>query len=275
MYTEAFFDSLSIYLILGLIFVTILIMFECGYQLAQRFPSKQISGSISPMATGLASLLAFILAITFSMAAVKSGERKQLVLAEANAVGTAILRASLLAEPYRSNSRALLREYVTIRVVEDPEQKKAVLNQVIIDSETLHLKLWNQAIQAHDSTSPELLLLYISALNDVIDIHTERVNKGLRGRIPISIWFTLGLLTFLTVGLNGIQVGAEDKGRALVAALPFALAFSLVLTLIVELDRPERSIIEISQQPLIDLRDSLDKVLYPDQQPLLPQVSKD
>ncbi|MGF1688974.1 hypothetical protein L4C36_20225 [Photobacterium japonica] len=264
MYIESFLDSLSIYLILLLIFSTIVVMFECGYQLAQRFPAKQISGSISPMATGLASLLAFILAITFSMAAAKSGERKQLVLAEANAVGTTILRASLLAEPYRSRSRALLREYVTIRVVEDPEKQKEVVNQVIVDSEALQLRLWDEAIQAHDTTSPELLLLYISALNDVIDIHTERVNKGFRGRIPISIWFTLGLLTFLTVALNGIQVGAENKGRALVAALPFALAFSLVLTLIVELDRPERSIIEISQQPLIDLRDSLDNVLSSD-----------
>ncbi|MGF1725659.1 hypothetical protein [Photobacterium nomapromontoriensis] len=258
MYQESFFDSLSIFLIFGLIFCLIAVMFECGYQLALRFPSQEISRSITPMATGLASLLAFILAITFSMAASKSGERKQLVLSEANAVGTTILRSALLTEPYRSRSQKLLREYVTIRVVENKSQIKPSINYIIVTSEALQLKLWDEAIQAHNSTTPELLLLYISSLNEVIDIHTERVNKSLRGRIPISIWLTLGLLTFLTIALNGIQVGAENKGRALVAALPFAMAFSLVLTLIVELDRPIRTIIEVSQQPLIDLRDGLD-----------------
>ncbi|KLV03726.1 hypothetical protein ABT56_18115 [Photobacterium aquae] len=269
MYQETFLDSLSIYLILVLIFCAIAIMFEIGYQLAIRFPSKQISHSIGPMATGLASLLAFILAITFSMAATKSADRKALVLEEANIIGTTILRSSLLAEPFRERSRTLLREYVTIRVVEDKETRKKVVNQVIKRSEHLQLELWRQAIASHETTSPELLLLYINSLNELIDIHAERANKGIRGRIPASIWFTLGLLTFLTIALNGIQVGAENKGRALVAALPFALAFSLVLTLIVELDRPTRSIIEISQQPLIDLRDGLDKVLYPDQSTLL------
>ncbi|WEM45411.1 hypothetical protein PTW35_20230 (plasmid) [Photobacterium sp. DA100] len=264
MYQESFIDSLSIFIILGLIFGAIALMFEFGYRLALRFPSKQISQSISPMATGLASLLAFILAITFSMAAAKSADRKELVLSEANAVGTTILRTGLLTEPYRSRSRELLREYVTIRVVEDKKIQKKRLNRIVEESEILHLKLWNQAVDSYGKTSPELLLLYINSLNEVIDIHTERVNKSLRGRIPASIWFTLGLLTFLTIALNGLQVGAQNKGRALVAALPFAMAFSLVLTLIVELDRPARSIIEISQQPLIDLRDSLDKVLYPD-----------
>ncbi|MGR5142220.1 hypothetical protein ACQKPX_11130 [Photobacterium sp. DNB23_23_1] len=264
MYQESFIDSLSIFIILGLIFGAIALMFEFGYRLALRFPSNEFSQSISPMATGLASLLAFILAITFSMAAAKSGERKQLVLTEANTVGTTILRTGLLAEPYRSRSRELLREYVTLRVVDYEEDPKRVINNIIKESEALQLKLWNQAIDSHGSTSPELLLLYINSLNEVIDIHTDRVNKGMRGRIPISIWFTLGLLTFLTIALNGVQVGAQNKGRALVAALPFALAFSLVLTLIVELDRPIRSIIEISQQPLVDLRNSLDKVLYTD-----------
>ncbi|MGF1701380.1 hypothetical protein L4D09_13860 [Photobacterium makurazakiensis] len=261
MYQESFLDSLSIYTILALIFVVIALMFEFGYRLALGFPSKQISHSISPMATGLASLLAFILAITFSMAAAKSAERKELVLQEANAVGTTILRTSLLDEPYRSRSRELLREYVTIRVVEDPKQTKKLVNSIIKQSEELQLKLWHEAMAAHSSTSPQQLLLYINSLNEVFDLHTERANKGIRGRIPLSIWLTLGLLTFLTVGLNGLQVGAQNKGRALVAAIPFALAFSIVLTLIVELDRPARSIIDISQQPLIDLRDSLDNML--------------
>jgi len=259
MFQESFIDSLSIFIILALIFGAILLMFEFGYQLAQLFLPNKINKTISPMATGLASLLAFILAITFSMAAAKNGDRKQLVLREANAVSTAFLRTGLLNEPYRSQSRALIKEYATIRVVEEQSERKAKVNQVIMTSERIQRDLWKLAAAAHHAGPPGQGRLYIESLNEVFDIHTERVDKGLRGRIPLSIWLTLGLLTFLTIALNGIQVGSQGQNRTLVAALPFALAFSLVLTLIVELDRPARSIIQVSQQPLIDLRDSLNQ----------------
>lgn len=269
MYQETFIDSLSIFLVLALVFSAISIMFEFGYSLTRRFASSQISKAISPMATGLASLLAFILAITFSMAASKNDVRKQLVLKEANAVGTAMLRTGLLDEPYRTQSRELLVKYVNIRVVEDQSQAKKIVNQVISESEQIQQELWQIAINAHHSSPPTQNLLYIDSLNIVFDIHSERVNYGLRGRIPISIWITLTLLTFLTIALNGVQVGAQGESRLLIAALPFAMAFSLVLTLIVELDRPARSIIEVSQQALIDLRDSLEN-----KQQLTPLNSK-
>ncbi len=60
----------------------------------------------------------------------------------------------------------------------------------------------------------------------------------------------------------------------MIAAIPFALAFSLVLTLIVELDRPNRSIIVISQQPLIDLENSLGSLTQPVNVETLP-IKKD
>ncbi|MGF1728370.1 hypothetical protein [Photobacterium kasasachensis] len=257
MYQESYIDSLSIFLILVLVFCSISIMFEFGFRITRRFATSQISKAISPMATGLASLLAFILAISFSMAASKNDIRKQLVLKEANAVGTAILRAGLLEEPYRSQSRELLTRYVNLRVVEEQSQVKKVVNKVISESEEIQRDLWRVVVEAHHNSPPVQSMMYIDSLNNVFDIHSERVNYGLRGRIPVSIWITLTLLTFLTIALNGVQVGAQGKSRLLVAAIPFAMSFSLVLTLIIELDRPVRSIIEVSQQPLIDLRDSL------------------
>ncbi|MEX3071204.1 hypothetical protein AB3Y13_05245 [Vibrio alginolyticus] len=256
-------DSLSIYLVLLIIFVLICAIFEFGYRAARQLSDETFHQSIGPMATGLASLLAFILAITFSMAAVKSADRKQIVLTESNIIGTTVLRTSLLPEPYRSKSRELLREYVSLRIVKNTSDNQDYIYQAIKRSEQIQVALWQQAVAAHETTPPALILLYINSLNDLIDIHSERVNKGMRGRIPASIWITLGILTFLTISLNGVQVGAQHQGRAMIAAIPFALAFSLVLTLIVELDRPNRSIIVISQQPLIDLENSLGSLIQP------------
>ena len=61
-------------------------------------------------------LLAFLLAFTFGMAASRYDTRKQLVLQEADAIGTTYLRADFLQEPQRSNIRNLLREYAALRV---------------------------------------------------------------------------------------------------------------------------------------------------------------
>ncbi|MGY0614975.1 bestrophin-like domain [Vibrio sp. FJH11] len=256
-------DSLSIFLVLLVIFVLICLIFETGYRMARKLSRETFNQSIGPMATGLASLLAFILAITFSMAAVKSADRKQIVLTESNIIGTTVLRTSLLSEPYRSQSRELLREYVSLRIVKNNSENQYDIPEAIQRSEQIHVALWQQAVAAHETTPPALIMLYIDSLNELIDIHSERVNKGTRGRIPVSIWITLGILTFLTISLNGIQVGSQHQGRAMIAAIPFALAFSLVLTLIVELDRPNRSIIVISQQPLIDLESSLGTLIQP------------
>ncbi len=267
---SAYIDSLSIFLILFIIFVSICLIFEIGYRAARKLSGEAFNQSIGPMATGLASLLAFILAITFSMAAVKSADRKQIILTESNIIGTTVLRTSLLSEPYRSQSRELLREYVSLRIVKNTPESQANLPQAIKRSEQIQVALWQQAVAAHETTPPALILLYINSLNDLIDIHSERLNKGSRGRIPASIWITLAILTFLTISLNGIQVGAQHQGRVMIAAIPFALAFSLVLTLIVELDRPNRSIIEISQQPLIDLENSLDSLIQPVELDTLP-----
>ncbi len=270
----AFIDSLSIFFVLLIIFVLICFIFEVGYRAARALSDEAFNQSIGPMATGLASLLAFILAITFSMAAVKSADRKQIILTESNIIGTTVLRTSLLSEPYRSRSRELLREYVSLRIVKNTSEGQANIPQAIRRSEQIQVALWQQAVAAHETTPPALILLYINSLNDLIDIHSERLNKGTRGRIPASIWITLGILTFLTISLNGLQVGAQQQGRAMIAAIPFALAFSLVLTLIVDLDRPNRSIIVISQQPLIDLENSLGTLIPPMELDPLPAKKK-
>lgn len=263
-------DSLSIFLVLFIFFTLVYLIFEIGYLTARKYSDETFHQSIGPMATGLASLLAFILAITFSMAAGKSADRKEIVLTESNIIGTTVLRTALLSEPYRSQSRELLREYVSLRIVKNSSEDPYYIPQAIQRSEQIQVALWQQAVEAHDTTPPALILLYINSLNELIDIHTERLNKGLRGRVPMSIWLTLGILTFLTISLTGVQVGAQHRGRSLIAAIPFSLAFSLVLTLIVELDRPHRSIIKISQQPLIDLQSSLETLIKTTELDTLP-----
>jgi hypothetical protein len=61
---------------------------------------------------GMLGLMAFLLAFSIGIVIGQHNGRKAMVVTEANAVGTAYLRAGFLGEPDRTSSRDLLREYV-------------------------------------------------------------------------------------------------------------------------------------------------------------------
>ena len=73
------------------------------------------------------------------------GARRQLVLEEANAIGTTYLRAGLLPDTQRLEVRRLLREYADVRLPATLENIHEMLKQ----SEEIHGRLWSQAMQRH------------------------------------------------------------------------------------------------------------------------------
>src|SRR5262245_45844287 len=65
------------------------------------------------------ALLGLLVAFTFSMAGTLFQGRRELVVEEANAIGTAYLRTSLLPEPARTDVRQALRRYLDLRLQAD------------------------------------------------------------------------------------------------------------------------------------------------------------
>jgi len=61
-------------------------------------------------------LLAFLLAFTFGIGASRFEMRRQILIDEANAIGTTYLRAAMLPTPQREDARRLLKEYVDVRI---------------------------------------------------------------------------------------------------------------------------------------------------------------
>ena len=73
-------------------------------------------------------------------------------------------------------------------------------------------------------------------------------------RIPLTIWMTLYLMAILSMVIMGYQAGLTGK-RSPVATITLAIAFSAVMILITDLDRPIMSFFEINNQLLVDLND--------------------
>jgi hypothetical protein len=91
--------------------VSALLALEIGYRLGRWRHRRAVDEKPNPVGAMVASilgLLAFMLAFTFSLAASRFDARRQIVIEEANAIGTTYLRARLLPEPERSEIARLL-----------------------------------------------------------------------------------------------------------------------------------------------------------------------
>jgi hypothetical protein len=248
--------AIAIPVLLGLTILLTLVAVECGYWLGRwrLRGDHELDATANAIVGTTLGLLAFTLAFTFSMAASRYDTRKGLVLEEANAIGTTYLRAMMLPAPQASEVRRLLREYVDIRVEAalDPGQLSAGLAR----SEQLQTQLWREAAAA-GSAQPESETtgLFIASLNDVIDLHAERL-AGWRNRIPGTIWVFLYLTAALGMASMGYHTGLSGSRRTM-AVIFLTLAFSGALTLIADLDRPREGFLTVSQQAMQDLQTSM------------------
>ncbi|MFA7229770.1 MAG: hypothetical protein WC071_00730 [Victivallaceae bacterium] len=246
-----FFYAVSV----GIVFSSVLVGFWLGSILR-----RNNRGSDAPVGTIVGSmlgLLAFILAFTFGMAASRFDARKQLLLDETNAIGTAFLRADFLPAVQCNETKKLLLKYVNIRtgMVGHPDK----LAQALIDSDKLHAQLWAQVSGIQQlGINPVLPGLYAQALNDVIDFHSKRVTVGYQYRIPGSFWMALYFVTILTMGMVGYDFGINGRG-VIAVSLILALAFSAIIVLIEDLDRPTEGMLKVSQQPMFELQEKISK----------------
>src|ERR1700744_3788030 len=97
----------------------LLLAHEIGFRLralAKHREEKDWEKQVHETRNQIALLLSLLLGFAMSMALSRFEWRKQLVIDEANAIGTAYLRAATQAEPVRSQAPALLREYVDARL---------------------------------------------------------------------------------------------------------------------------------------------------------------
>jgi len=243
----------------GLYLFTITLLFVClevGYRLGMLIHkrwSDQSKDSVGMMVAASLALLGFILALVSSVAMDIFNNRLLLVVKEANAIGTTYLRTDFLEEPYATESRQLLREYVDQRLIAlDLSQTTAAINR----AEEIQNELWQRAaIAAQDNPTP-ITGLYISALNEMIDVHTERINSELGIRVPPTFMIGLYTVAMMTMLLIGLHNSYSEKQNYLSLIL-LVLILSIVFLVIFDLDRSHQGLLRVPQKALIDLQQSL------------------
>jgi hypothetical protein len=255
MQSEELLVTCPIWAVFSVTLLLVLLSVEGGYRWARfkRRAELEEEAPVGAMVGATLGLLAFLLAFTFSMAAGAFQDRKHALLEEANAIGTAYLRADLISEPHRAEVRRLLREYVEERLEWTGVTKAGVGRS----SNELLIQLWARAAAAgQESPGLEIVSLFIFSVNDVIDLHAKRVMVRERSHIPGPFWAVLYLVAILALASMGYHGGVAGTSRSPVM-LAVAIAFSAVIVLIVDIDRPGQGLVNVSQQAMIDLRDSM------------------
>jgi hypothetical protein len=247
-----FFPDLPAWSAFVLTLFWILGAFELGYRFGavrHRSASDEKPGPVGQLGVATLGMLGFFLAFAFGLAANRYEGKRQLVIDEANAIGTTYLRADFLEEPARGKARQLLREYVETRLA---PLRGGDLVQAIARSEALQAELWALVVAntAGAQATPRTGLL-IASLNETIDLHGKRLIAGVHSRIPVPIFVVLDLMTVLAMVSIGYHAALSETRRS-PAIVPLALTLAVVMWLIAELDRGHEGLLMVSQQPLVE-----------------------
>jgi hypothetical protein len=233
---------------------------EMGFWLKGRMKAGSNSiekADIALIVGALLTLLGLLLGFSYAMSVGRFETRRQLVIEEANAIGTTYLRAKTLPDPRSSEIQELLRQYAALRVEiggmadDAPERIRGMDNR----TKELQGLLWSHAAAlARENTSP-VIAVFLLTLNEMIDFHTKRLAE-FYNRVPFSIYLVLFVVSAMTLWLMGYYFGSHRK-RVQILTTVVALLVALVMWLIMDLDQPMRGAIRASQQSLIDLHQDL------------------
>jgi hypothetical protein len=238
---------------------TLLIMAEVGYRFGRRLFTASDSNrrsQIGAVQAAVLGLLALLLSFTFSMAVDRYDTRRELVLQHANAIGTTWLRGGMLPVAHAQPVRDLLREYVDIHVrAHDVLRGPAVIAAARHRTAEIRSALWQHAEASAREAPNDLPATFVETLNDLIDSEAARVTAS-TNRIPPGVWLILVVVAAVGCWTSGYGAGADGVRSPLTGVLLPLLA-TVVMLLILDLTNERRGIISVSQQPLVDLQDSI------------------
>lgn len=224
---------------------------------ALRAHGQTLKEPFGAIQAALLGLVALVLAFGLSMAVGRFDARRAAVVDEANAIGTTYLRAQTLAEPVRTRSLELLRDYTDAVIVysETVPDTSAQL-AAIAEAERLQRDLWRLAGESLDEAPTDSApRLYVETLNEMIDLETVRIS-ALRYRVPDSVLLIEVIGAALALGLLALYLAILSRG--VVTVVLAAVFVGALLLVSFDLDRPTRGLIRVSDAPLVALRASME-----------------
>jgi hypothetical protein len=255
----AIITGVALILILGM-----LVCLELGYRAGRRQiamgPEAARIGT-EPVVAAVFGLMGLIIAFSFAGAIGRLDQRRQEIIDEANAIGTAYLRLDLLPDNERAELRRLFRDYLDARIAMHtklPDIKAARIEQT--RSFELQDEIWKRSVAAAQTdgrTSTTMLLL--SALNTMIDV-TDAETIIITTHAPPPLLGLLVVLGFLSSVMAGYAL-SHNEHRPWLHMLGFGFMIALTIFVIIDLEFPRAGFIRVNRadRVMYDLRETMNK----------------
>jgi len=202
------------------------------------------------------TLLGLIVGFSFSMATSRYDLRKTYEEAEANAIGTAYVRADLLPATDAARLRSLLSDYLEQRVLFYATGDEGQLERINARTSRLQAELWS-VVQVPAAAQPTpIAALAVSGMNDVLNSQGY-TQAAYWNRIPTAAWSLMGAIAICCNLLLGFGSRNTKAATRLLFVLP--LVVSIAFMLIADIDTPRHGIIRVTPQNLLSLAGSLGK----------------
>ena len=185
--------------------------------------------------------------------------RRQLIVQEANAIGTAYLRLDLLPVNDQPGLRHLFRDYLDTRLrVHEALPDMSAADRELARGAQLQQQIWSAALVAAGSDpSQNVVRMFLPALNEMIDVTTART-VAIHTRQPRLIFFLLVSVALVSALLAGYAM-EKRKHRSLLHMVIYAAAIAITLYSILDLENPRSGLIRLdtADRALHQLCDSI------------------
>lgn len=200
------------------------------------------------------ALLGLIIGFTFSMAISRYDQRVNYEAAEANAIGTQILRADLLPVADAATVRVLLRRYLDQRVLFYTTRNAADIVPINERTAQLQAALWSSILGPAAAKPTPIIGLVVSGMNDVLNAR-DYTQAAWWNRIPVAAWMLMTTISICCTVLIGFNPQHPRATSRLLLILPFVVSVSFFL--IADIDSPRWGVIHVAPENLLSLVQSL------------------
>lgn len=263
-------ESFRIYLMTsGLLYwfllACMLVMIEIGWKVGLHFSKKYDIKRIDAGDTFLAAifgLLALLIALTFSGASDRFDKRRDLIVQEVSALGTAYQSIDLLAKKDQPQIRELFKKYIDSRInlyKDNDTLSELHLEKKVAARNAIGDEIWKAVVQAVEDTAYPQKLVAAQILPELSDMFTASENQRLSSKFhpPPIIVQALIMLSFIGSLIAGYNMGIENK-RDWLLSIIFVILMAGTIYVIMELEYPRLGKVTLSdfEIELVTLRKS-------------------
>ena len=243
------------------LFAGIILMLEMGRRVGARQRVRIMEGGaagVGAVEAAIFGLLGLLIAFTFQGASARFDGRRELIVQEANNIGTAWLRIDLLPASAQPVMRELFRKYLdsrleTYRKIPDMVAVKAELDRTA----ELQKEIWKVALASQKEGGQAVVVGLLPSLNQMFDIVTTRT-MATKIHPPMIVFAMLALMAFAAAFMAGHGM-AGSKVRSWVHSVGFAAILAVTVFVIIDMEYPRLGFIDVASfdQVLVDLRQSM------------------